>query len=226
MKLRFDSPAWPGLAAQLFLAYMRVCRTEEWGDRKARELMDSGEPLLYATWHCHLLAPLYFSRRYYSHLPPLVVMASPSRDGEFLAAVCRRLGFIVCPGSRRKGGVQALQKMAAYLRRGHRGGLIADGSRGPARVAQKGAIFLAREALVPIVPLTVASPRKLTFNTWDRFELPLPPGPVAMLAGEPLWVPAEARGPLLETLRRELETRLNHLFLLGQAHFSQAKFFA
>ena len=36
-------------------------------------------------------------------------MASPSRDGEFIAEVARGLGFAICSGSRRKGGVQALQ---------------------------------------------------------------------------------------------------------------------
>ena len=42
--------------------------------------------------------------------------------------------------------------MAGYFRRGHSCGLVADGSRGPARVAQKGVLYLARETQAPIVP--------------------------------------------------------------------------
>lgn len=224
MKLRWNHPLWrrwaPSLARNLVRAYLRTCKVELVANREIKDLAISGRPMLYTTWHCHLVFPLFYGRNYYDHLPPLVVMASPSRDGEFIAEVARGLGFLVCFGSRRKGGVQALQKMSAYFHQGHSGGLIADGSRGPARVAQKGVIFLAREAQVPIIPLAVAARRKITFNTWDRFELPLPFSPLALLVGEPLWVRPEERGPDLERRRLELEARLNRLYQQSQTYFS------
>lgn len=230
MKLRWDHPAWrrlaPVLAAKFFQAYLWTCPQEMAGDREGRNLIATGRPVLFATWHCHLLSSLYFSPYYYGPASPLVVMASPSRDGEFIGEVARRLGALVCPGSRRKGGVQALQEMAAYLRQGHSAGLIADGSRGPARVAQKGVIYLAREAQVPILPLAAACSRKLVFHTWDRFELPLPFSRIALLVGEPLRVEPRGGAPRLESCRRVLEARLNHLFALSQLYFSPAKFFA
>jgi len=223
MKLRWDHPLWrrwaPALARNLVRIYLRTCKVELVASQEVKDLAVSGQPLLFTTWHCHLVFPLFYARRYYAHLPPLVVMASPSRDGEFIAEVARGLGFLVCFGSRRKGGVQALQQMAAYLRQGHSGGLIADGSRGPARVAQKGVLYLAREAQVPIVPLAVAACRKITFNTWDRFELPLPGSRLALLVGEPLKVHPQARGPALERMRLELEARLNHLFSQSQTYY-------
>ncbi len=200
--------------------YLRTCKVELVVSPAVRGLAVSGLPVLYTSWHCHLVFPLFYARHYFDHLPPLVVMASPSRDGEFIARVARGLGFIVCPGSRRKGGVQALQKMSDYFRRGHSGGLIADGSRGPAREAQKGVLFLAREAQVPIIPLAMAASRKITFNSWDRFQLPLPFSRLAFLVGEPLWVRPEDRGPALERLRLELEARLNRLFAQSQTYFS------
>jgi lysophospholipid acyltransferase (LPLAT)-like uncharacterized protein len=225
MKLRWDHPRWrrwaPALARRLVGGYLRTCRTRLVITSETFDLAVSGRPVLYTTWHCHLLFPLYVPRRYLAHLPPLVVMASPSRDGEFIAEVAEGLGFIVCPGSRRKGGVQALQTMVGFLSRGHSGGLIADGSRGPARVAQKGILYLAREAQAPIIPLAVAASRKVTFNSWDRFELPLPLSRMAVLVGEPLWVPAGTRGPALESLRRDLEARLNSLYRQSQTFFSR-----
>ena len=227
MKLRLDHPLWrrwaPGLARRLVGAYLRTCRSGVVVRPETMDLLVSGQPVLYATWHCHLLYPLYVSRQYLAHLPPLVVMASPSRDGEFIAEVARGLGFLVCPGSRRKGGVQALQQMAGYLRQGHSGGLIADGSRGPARVAQKGIVFLAREAQAPIIPLAVAASLKVVFNSWDRFELPLPFSRLTVLVGDPLRVPAGTRGPALELLRLELETRLNSLYRQSQEIFPHKK---
>jgi len=223
MKLRVDHPLWrrwaPVLARKLAQGYLRTCHPEVVISPETNNLVLSGRPVLYATWHCHLLFPLYYARHYYAAQLPLVVMASPSRDGEFIAEVARGLGFIVCPGSRRKGGVAALQTMAHYFRRGHSGGLIADGSRGPARVAQKGVLFLAREAQVPIVPLAVASRRKITFNSWDRFELPVPFSHLAVLVGDPVWVWTGDRGPALESRRLELEARLNRLFYQSQTYF-------
>ncbi len=216
MKLRLDHPLtrrWvPALARRLVQAYLRTCRVELVIEPGLKARLLSGQQALYTTWHCHLLFPLFYVRHHEGQLPPLVLMASPSRDGEFIAAMARGLGFTICSGSRRKGGVQALEHMAGYYRRGYNCGVIADGSRGPARVAQKGPLYLARITGAPIVPLAVAVSRRKTFQTWDRFVLPLPFSRLALLVGEPLLVPPQARGAALEPLRQELEVRLNGLF--------------
>ncbi len=223
MKLRLDHPAWrrlaPKLVKILVKTYLRTCPQEVSADPEALALVDGGKPVLFTTWHCHILSPLVYLHHNYSRLPPMALMASPSADGEFIADIARGLGFVVYSGSRRKGGVQALQAIAAYMRQGHSGGIIADGSRGPARVAQKGVLFLAREAQAPIIPVGVAASRKLTFNTWDRFEWPWPFSRLAFLCEKPLWVPPDRRGPALEPLRQELESRLNRLFSLSQHYF-------
>jgi lysophospholipid acyltransferase (LPLAT)-like uncharacterized protein len=190
---------------------------------EGEKLMISASPVIYTTWHCHLLSPLFYARRFRGPKLPPVLMASPSRDGEFIAEVARGLGFIVFSGSRRKGGVQALRQMAAWFHRGHSCGMIADGSRGPARVAQKGVLYLARETQGSIIPLAVAARRKVTFDSWDRFEMPLPFSRLALLAGEPLRVRPEDRGPALEDRRQELEDRLNRLFLRSQAYYLPEK---
>ena len=227
MKLRFEHPLWrrwaPVILRKLVQGYLRSCPTEEVISPEALGLMLAGEPVVYAVWHCHLLFPMNHARHYYENLPPLATMASPSRDGEFIGEVARGMGWVICPGSRRKGGVQALQAMAEYCRRGHSAAIVADGSRGPARVAQKGVLFLAREARVPIIPVAVAARWKKVFNTWDRFELPLPFSRIAFMAGAPLWVPPESRGAALESLRRELEARLNDLYHQSRGYFASAK---
>ena len=180
--------------------------------------------MLYTIWHCHLLFPLFYVRHYSGQLPPLVLMASPSRDGEFIAEVARGLGFTVCFGSRRKGGVQALQHLADYYRQGYSCGLIADGSRGPARVAQKGPLYLARITGAPIVPLAVAASRNMTFQTWDRFVLPLPFSRLALLVGEPLTVPPEARGPPWRSSGRNWKTASTVCLTRARIIFLHKKF--
>ena len=224
MKLRLDHPLLrhraPVLARGLVQAYLRTCPVELAIDPEAKEIIFARQPVLYTAWHCHLLFPLFYSRHYADQLPPVVLMASPSRDGEFIAEVARGLGFTVCLGSRRKGGVQALKQLADYYRRGYSCGLIADGSRGPARVVQNGPLYLARITGAPIVPLSVAASRRKVFQTWDRFVLPLPFSRMALLVGQPLTVPPTARGPALEVLRLALEDRLNRLFHQAQDFFA------
>jgi lysophospholipid acyltransferase (LPLAT)-like uncharacterized protein len=223
MRFRWEDSWWgrrlPALARRLVQAYLHTCPVELVIEPETRDFIFTRQPVLYTTWHCHLLFPLFYGRHYSGVLPPVVLMASPSRDGEFIAEVARGLGFTICFGSRRKGGVQALQHLADYFRQGYSCGLIADGSRGPARAAQKGPLYLARLTGGAIVPLAVAASRKKTFQTWDRFVLPLPFSRLALLVGEPLAVPPTARGDALETLRRELEDRLNGLFLRAEGHF-------
>jgi lysophospholipid acyltransferase (LPLAT)-like uncharacterized protein len=226
MKLRLDHPFWrrrvPRLAATLMRGYLRTCRVRVVADPETEKLMCSGAPVLYTMWHGHLLYPLYYFSIF---CPRLVILASPSRDGEFTAEFARAWGYAVCRGSQHKGGIQGLKDMASYLRRGYTGGIMADGSRGPARVAQKGVLFLAREAQAPLIPLAMASSRKKTFNSWDRFELPLPYSNLMMLVGEPLWVRAQDKGPALDPLRRELENRLQELFARSQAYFAAGENF-
>jgi lysophospholipid acyltransferase (LPLAT)-like uncharacterized protein len=227
MKFRFDHPLWqrcaPALVRRLVQAYLLTCPCELVVTPQVKKLIASGAPVIYTTWHGHLLSPLFFAQRYRGTQPAMVLMASPSRDGEFIAQVARGLGFIVFSGSRRKGGVQALRQMAIWFNRGHSCGMIADGSRGPARVAQKGPLYLARQTQGPILPLAVAARYKLTFDSWDRFELPLPFSRLALIVGEPLRVRLDDRGPALEARRLELEDRLNHLFLRSQSYYLAGK---
>lgn len=227
MKLRLKHPAWrrraTAVAQKLAHLYFRTCSFSLKVHPEARELLESGRPVVGTCWHGQLLAVLYFfspldkAHNYLARFPPLVIMASPSQDGEFIAEVARRWGLIVCLGSRRKGGVQALYQLAAYLHQGHRVALVADGSRGPARKAQKGVLFLARQAQIPILPVAMTSNRKITFNTWDHFELPFPCSQIVLLVGQPMVVNPGVRGPALELLRQQLETRLNELGAIRQA---------
>jgi lysophospholipid acyltransferase (LPLAT)-like uncharacterized protein len=223
MKLRFDHPLWrsqvPALVRRLVQACLLTCPFELVATPEVEKLIVSGPPVLFTTWHCHLLSPLFFAHRYRKNQPAMVLMASPSRDGEFIAEVARELGFEVFSGSRRKGGVQALRQMALWYNRGHSCGMIADGSRGPARVAQKGPLFLARETQGLIIPVAVAARCKISFDTWDRFELPLPFRRLALIVGEPLRVRPDERGPALEARRLELEASLNCLFLRSQSYY-------
>ena len=88
-----------------------------------------------------------------------------------------------------------------------------DGPRGPAQVAQPGAVWLAKATGNPIVPFHIEANRYWTLNSWDRTQIPKPFATMAIAIGEPMDVPADADDAALEGTRRAVEERLAALEL-------------
>jgi lysophospholipid acyltransferase (LPLAT)-like uncharacterized protein len=86
-----------------------------------------------------------------------------------------------------------------------------DGPRGPARVAQPGAVWLAKATGNPVLPFHVEASRYWTLNSWDRTQIPRPFATVAMAIGEPLHVASDTGDGELEAARQTLERRLQKL---------------
>ncbi|MGQ9920827.1 MAG: lysophospholipid acyltransferase family protein [Desulfobacca sp.] len=190
-----------------------TCRQVTVNQEAERQLVAQGHSVLLTCWHGQLAYPFY---KFPSLARPIVLLASPSVDGDLISRVAERYGARVFAGSRHKGGLAALYKIAAAMRQGHHGGIIADGSRGPYHHLKKGVVFLAREAGAAVLPVAVASSRKLILNTWDRFEIILPYSQVALVYGEPFFVPPDCSLTTLAAYHRALERRLLDLF-----HFCQ-----
>ena len=225
MKLRLEHPAWRRLATVLGRGFVRAslgtARSYLNGEPQGKAVLETQDPVIFAMWHGHLLSCLYLGTIFCRSKFPVVIMTSPSRDGMFVSDLGLALGYLVCPGSRHKGGFRALQNLTAHLRQGQSVALTADGSRGPIHVAQKGVLYLSRETDTPILPVAAASSRKITLNTWDRFEVPLPLGRNTFLVDAPIRVGSRDRGTALEMQRQHLEARLNRLFSLSQNFFRQ-----
>jgi lysophospholipid acyltransferase (LPLAT)-like uncharacterized protein len=207
----------PPLAKAVMSWVYGTCRKTIVNLDAEKKLMAQDQPILYTCWHGQLAYVFYHFR----HRPrQIVLLASPSFDGELIGRIAKKFGAIIISGSRNKGGLAALKKIAALMRQGHYGGIIADGSRGPYHHVQKGVVVLAREAGGLVLPVAVAAERKITLNSWDRFELILPFSRVALLFGEPFEVPPDLKGKAVEEFRRLLEARLNDLFDLSQNYYS------
>ena len=152
-----------------------------------------------AFWHGRILpATLYFRNR------GIVVITSQNFDGEWIAGIIRRFGYGTARGSTSRGGVRALVQLRRELAHGKPAGFTIDGPRGPARVAQPGAVFLAGATGQPILPFHIESSRFWTAGRWDRTQVPKPFSRVALAVGAPI----EVRGTdaaLVEQKRLELE---------------------
>ena len=84
-----------------------------------------------------------------------------------------------------------------------------DGPWGPYRIAKPGALIVARQAGLPILPLAVrARPAVRLRSRWDRQLLPLPFSRLELVAGEPLVV--DRRAPL-RPLTASLQSALDEV---------------
>jgi len=171
-----------------------------------QKVVDSGRQPIMAFWHGRILpATVYFRKR------GIVVITSENFDGEWIAGIIERFGYGTARGSTSRGAVKALVRLKRDMAAGKPAAFTLDGPRGPARVAQPGAVWLAKATGNPIVPFHIESDRHWTARSWDRTQIPKPWSNVAIAIGEPLEVSTESDDEALEQARVTLEARLERL---------------
>src|SRR5438094_340451 len=156
----------------------------------------SGRQPIMAFWHGRILPAAYFFRR-----RGIVVITSENFDGEWIAGIIERFGYGTARGSTSRGARKALLQLTRDMAAGRPAGFTVDGPRGPARVAQAGAVWLAKATGNPVVPFHLETDRHWTLRSWDRTQIPKPGATVALVVGEPFDVPADADEDALERAR-------------------------
>jgi hypothetical protein len=181
-------------------------RTLRWrveGLEHLESVVQGGRQPIMAFWHGRILpATVYFQRR------GIVVITSENFDGEWIAGIIERFGYGTARGSTSRGAKRALLQLRRDLAAGRPAGFTLDGPRGPARVAQPGAIWLAKATGNPVVPFHLEASAYWTLGSWDRTQIPRPYATVSIAMGEPMDVPADADEEGIEDARRALESRL------------------
>jgi lysophospholipid acyltransferase (LPLAT)-like uncharacterized protein len=169
-------------------------------------IVQNGRQPVMAFWHGRILpATIFFRRR------GIVVITSENFDGEWIAGIIERFGYGTARGSTSRGGRRALLQLVRDMAAGKPAGFTLDGPRGPARVAQPGAVWLAKATGNPVLPFHLEADRHWTLRSWDRTQIPKPFSRVALVVGEPFHVAGDADDHAIETARLELETRLQAL---------------
>ena len=179
-------------------------RTEGLGHLDAIEA--SGRQPIMAFWHGRILPATYFFRR-----RGIVVITSENFDGEWIAGIIERFGYATARGSTSRGARKALLQLTRDMAAGKPAGFTIDGPRGPARIAQAGAVWLAKATGNPVLPFHLEADRHWTLNSWDRTQIPKPRATVALVVGEPFTVAADADEAAIESARQLLERRLGAL---------------
>jgi lysophospholipid acyltransferase (LPLAT)-like uncharacterized protein len=201
-KARLISGAGYPLAAAL-------SRTLTWrveGAHHFDEVMRAGRPPIFAFWHGRILPATFFWRD-----RGIVVITSANFDGEWIARIIARFGYRSARGSTSRGGSRALVQLRRELASGHPVAFTVDGPRGPARVAQPGAVWLAGATGHPILPFHIEASSHWTAKSWDATQVPKPFATVGISVGAPIEVPANgSEDARLQQLQR-LESTLNEL---------------
>jgi lysophospholipid acyltransferase (LPLAT)-like uncharacterized protein len=185
-----------------------LCKTLTWkveGAEHYEAVLRSGRQPIMAFWHGRILPSLYFWRH-----RGIIVITSENFDGEWIARIIRRYGFGTARGSTSRGGARALVQMRRDLADGRPVAFTLDGPRGPARVAQPGALFLAGATGSPILPFHIEAKSNWTTGSWDRAQIPKPFSTVAVAIGEPIVV-AGTTDDVVEGARTALERALEDL---------------
>ena len=172
------------IAAAAYPTIAALCRTISWtieGAHHYDEALKSGRPPIIAFWHGRILpATWYFRNR------GIVALTSANFDGQWIARIIEHLGNRTIAGSSSRGGARALLELRREVERGHPVAFALDGPRGPARVAQPGAVWLAAETGSPILPFHAEASRFWTANSWDKTQVPKPFSRVAVAIGNAL----------------------------------------
>jgi len=203
---RAQLAAIAGLGYPLINALGHTLRWRVEGAQHYDTVIASGRQPIMAFWHGRILSgTLYFQRR------GIVVITSENFDGEWIARIIERFGFGTARGSSSRRGLRAMLQLVRDMEKGKPAAFTLDGPRGPARVAQPGAVWLARATGNPVLPFHMEASSKWTANSWDRTQIPKPFTTVGVAIGEPLEIAGETTDQQLEAARQELEHRLRAL---------------
>jgi lysophospholipid acyltransferase (LPLAT)-like uncharacterized protein len=176
--------------------------------------LDNVHPGIYPFWHsCVFPSAWIFRNR------KLAVMTSRSLDGEYIARVIERLGFVPIRGSSSRGGQRALLEMQSYVTSGMGAAFTIDGPRGPRYVAKRGPVYLAKATGVAITPFYVAVEKKWTLNSWDRFVIPVPFSRALVRVAPQIYVSRDADEALLEAKYQEMQSALERITETAEAFF-------
>ncbi len=153
-------------------------------------------------WHGRICpATIYFQRR---NVVPII---SENYDGEWIARILKKFGYGAARGSTSRGGPKALLQL---VREAKAAGVAftLDGPRGPAEVAQPGAVWLSKATGNPLLPFHAEAAASWRLKSWDRTQIPKPFTTVAMTIAEPIYVPRKSDEAELERCRLRLQESL------------------
>ena len=162
--------------------------------------------VIYSFWHRAVFPAAWIWKRL-----GIAVMVSRSFDGEYIARIIEKFGFVAVRGSSSRGGSEALRDMKKELEKGTSVAFTIDGPRGPKYVAKPGPVLLARTSGMPMAAFYVALSDAWVLKTWDEFMIPKPFSKALVRISSKVRVPAQADEVQLRDFRNLLQQALERV---------------
>lgn len=195
----------------------KTCKIEITGAERIQAYIDTQQPMLPCYWHQQMTFAIEFLRELCQQGVKASVLVSPSQDGDIGDAVLKKMGVGVLRGSAHRTGALALRDIYLMISKEKCSvGAAVDGPLGPALEAKEGVITLSQLSGAPIIPIANACSRKIHFNGWDNYFLPLPFSKVHIIIGEPIVVDKRISAEQIMAFQQQLTEQLNQLSLQAE----------
>jgi lysophospholipid acyltransferase (LPLAT)-like uncharacterized protein len=170
-------------------------------------------PLVASFWHSCIIPSAYVFRGM-----GFRVMTSASFDGEYIARIIQKFGFVAVRGSSNHNAVSGLLGLRRAIEESWTVVFTIDGPRGPRRQVKPGPIGLARATGVPLTMFHAAIDKAWILNSWDRLMIPAPFSRVLVRFGKLIPVPPEASDEQLGRYMVELQSALDRVCEFAEAN--------
>ncbi len=156
----------------LIRLYLKTIRLTVENEAAWLDHLQHGGKVVLCTWHQQFFTAIGHFKTYAAYRPALMI--SKSRDGDVIAGIASRSGWLPVRGSSSKEGKEALEAVIHHLGTHSLAGHVVDGPRGPRGMVKPGLIKLAHRTGAAIVPFFVRAERAWHLKSWDRFIVPKP----------------------------------------------------
>lgn len=161
------------------------------------------KPAVFVVWHGRTMVPSVVMALYRIRS---CAVTSRNKDGRLMAKIQHMFGARAIFGSTTSGGVSVLRAGVRVLCNDNRCIVMCpDGPSGPSLRLQDGAMYYAKMAGVPIIPVCFSSSKSWFQTRWDRYLIALPFSKNIMDVGEPIFIKAGIKTPEFEKERQKIE---------------------
>lgn len=160
---------------------------------------------IFSLWHGRMFPLIYQHRHKRIH-----ILISKHKDGEYVNAIVKGIGYGTIRGSSTSGGGRALMEMIKKAGTGKNFAFTPDGPKGPSGKIKSGLIFFAQHAHLPIIPVGASAEKYFELRSWDNYLIPKPFSRIYLVYGTPLNIPKKLTSKERTHYTNQLETLMNN----------------
>lgn len=161
-------------------------------------------PAIVTVWHNRLLFfPAVFPNWHRKHTTAVI---SASRDGSYIADICKQFGIKSVRGSTSRKALNVLIGVTKTILEEKKYVVFTpDGPRGPRYHLSRGPVYLASQTRVPVIPISVNYSAYWQLGSWDGFQIPKPWSKITLELGHSIMIPENLSDEELEQWRVTVE---------------------